>query len=530
MVGWNRVLLSVYLSLVAVVLAVVVEWQAPQNFDNGIRIWVLAQPWSVLFHNISVIELAPPFWHILGKSVLTVSPLSAILTLRILNYLFFISVVPIGYHTGQMLGDQEAAWGTALLIPWSPFLIDFITRTDHYTLYAALAVAYTAILVTLLRNPTRQRFIAYGLITAAFSFTHYYALTYIGGTVLVTVALYFWSYNWRKILQKTWEDVRQQEFGTYSWFMSPSLLPIIIALLPVTLVYLVWSPIFYEQYIHYQSGISPAYSSAVGLVTTAIWFIGRQLPAYGPVDFPVSLGVLTAIFVTVPLGLAGLWTVIRERDRVQLVIVGGAFVGSTTLILTGKFYSPRHGLWMAAIAPIVMGLGIGAIVEKLREQVPNHNSKIFIICVLILLAVSAVPALGTINETTEVETNVDSAANIVQTSHTSNSVILTSSPWGEFILRAYGVDAPIYGIPEDAVDRNRALRVRGDYDPETHPDDLKRVKRLVKGRERVIVFNAHGMIENRLPPLLKDLNNLGFTVNREYEKGANGVIILDRCQ
>jgi len=530
MANRDRILLYGYTTLVAAILAIVIDWQAPQNFDNGIRIWLLTQPWSVLLHNISVIELAPPFWHIFGKSALTVSPLSAITTLRILNYLFFISMIPLGYQAGKMLDDRKAAWATALLIPWSPFLIDFITRTDHYTLYAALAVAYTAALATLLRAPTRKRIIGYALTTVAFSFTHYYALTYVGGTALVALALHILSFDRRKILQKTWKGIQQQELGTYSWFSSPSLLPLIIPFLPVTLIYVAWLPIFYDQYIHYQSGVSPEYSSIVGLATTAIWFIGGQLPAFGPVDFPISIGVLTVIFVTAPLGFTGLWTVVDKRDRVQLVIIGGAIMGAAIFLLSGRFYSLRHGLWMAAIAPVVMGLGAGAIMDELRERLPspNRTPKIVAIGIVILLAVSAAPTLATINETTEVGTNVDRAASIVQNSHTPNSVILSTSPWGEFILRAHGVNAPIHGIPEDAVDGNRALRGRGDYAPETHPRDLERVERLVEGKERVIVFNAHGMIENRLPPLLQDLDKRGFSVNRKYEKRANGVIILER--
>lgn len=524
----DRILLYAYAALVAAILAIVIDWQAPQNFDNGIRIWLLTQPWSVLLHNISVIELAPAFWHILGKSALSVSPLSAITTLRILNYLFFILMIPLGYKIGILLDGRKAAWPTALLIPWSPFLIGFINKTDHYILYAALAIAYTAALAALLRDPTRKRIMVYSLTTVAFSFTHYYALPYVGGTALVALALHMSIFDRWQIFQKTWEGIQQQELGTYSWFSSPSLLPIIISFLPVALVYLIWSPIFYEQYIHYQSDFSPAYSSIVGLGTTALWFIGRQLPAFGPVDFPISVGVITVIFVTIPLGFTGLWTVNQNRDRVQLVIIGGAIVGAAILLLSGRFYSPRHGLWMAAIAPIVMGLGAGSIMDKLRKRLPSRNPKIVAIGIVILLAVTAAPALATINETTEVETNVDRAADIVQNSHTSNSVILSTSPWGEFILRAHGVNAPIYGVPEDAVDGNRALRVRGDYAPKTHPRDLERVEQLVEGNERVIVFDAHGSVENGLPLLLQDLNKLGFTVNRKYEKGPDGVIILVR--
>ena len=89
-------------------------------------------------------------------------------------------MVPLGYQAGKMLDGRKAAWATALLIPWPSLLIGLITKTDHYTLYATLAVAYTAALAALLRAPTRKRIIEYALTTVAFSFTHYLILHILG--------------------------------------------------------------------------------------------------------------------------------------------------------------------------------------------------------------------------------------------------------------------------------------------------------------------------------------------------------------
>lgn len=522
----ERVLLAGYTVLVAGVLAAVIDWQAPQSFDTGIRIWLLTQPWSALLHNVSRIELTPPFWHLLAKSLLASSPLSAILTLRVLNYLLFVSMVPVGYHAGRLFAGRKTAWGTALLIPWSSITIYHVTRTHHYTLYAVLAVAYTAALVALLRAPTRRRFVAYTGTTLAFSFTHYHALTYVGGTVLVATVLHGWQHDRRRVLRRTWADVRRSELGTYRWFDSPSLLPLFVPFLPVGLLYVAWSPVFYFQYLEYSS--PPAYSSMTGLATAAVLFVANQLPAFGSISLPLSPGIVTTVFVTIPLGAVGLWRVVDGRDRVQLVVVGSAVVGAATLVLSGRFYSPRHGLWMAAIAPLVMGLGAATVMNELRERVSGPDSTLVAVGVCALLAVSAAPAVATVTETTEPETNVDRAADIVRASAASDSVVLSVDPWGEYILRAHGVDVPVYGVPEDAVDGNRAVDTRSDYSPETHPEDLERVRRLVEGKERVVVFNAHGRLEDRLPPLIEHLEDLGFTVVRSYEDGENGAIVLER--
>ncbi|WP_137284587.1 hypothetical protein [Halorussus salinisoli] len=523
--------ISGYTVIVGVIFASVINWQTPQNYDNGIRIWLLTQQWAVLLSNITVIELAPPLWHIFGKFGITLSPLSPILTLRIMNLLLFLIMIPTGYYAGRMLGSQKAGWGTALILPWSTYLISFITRTDHYILYASLAVIYTAILASLISNHTRTKSLLFALTTAAFAFTHYYALTYIAGTVFAAVALKVRVHGWQKVMQTTYNDAQQRRFGLYGWFKSPSVVPLASHLFPSCFLYLLWMPRFYKQIIHYHERFSSAYSSLTELVITAILFIGRQLPTFAPIDeIRFSLGIGIVVVFTVPIGFIGLVNSFRNPNQVRTTIIGGAFIGAGILLMTGRFYSPRHGLWMAAIAPIILGLGMEVIATKAWKSpiILDRYSAIQVIGIILIISISAVPALATINETTEIETDVNRAADVVQNSYTANSVILSSHPKGEMILRAYGVEAPIHGVPEDSIKEEKAVRVRGDYHPDTHPNDFRRIQRLTEGKNRVILFDARGTTEQLLSPLKRDLKTLGYKLVEEYREGANGVIIFER--
>lgn len=521
----DRKKISIYTLFVAVVLAVVIDWQAPQNFDTAVRVWTLTQPWSVFVHNMAAIELAPPLWHVLARVIVAISPISVILTLRLFNLALFVLMVPLGYWAGNMLGNRQIGWGTALLLPWSLSLVRFITRVDHYILYATLALLYTASLAALLRQPTRKRALFYTGTTAAFAFTHYYALVYIGSTVLLVLACHLWTHDRDIVVRATVDDLRTQRVALSSWARSPSLVPIGVSLLPVVLLYVAWFPVLFQQYMHYRTSYDPAYSTASALLKTAVTFLYRQLPTFAHGLVP---GIITLLVVTVPLGVLGLVAISRERDRVQLITVGGAVVAALVLLVGGQFYSPRHGLWLAAIAPLVVGLGIGQLATAIstRQFSARRNRRIFSLGVLVLLAVSAGPAVVSLSQPVEHKTNITRAVDIVQTEYASDSVILSVSPWGEMILRAHGVEAPVYGIPEDAVDGNRAYIVRSDYDPDSYPNDFRRVKAVVSGKDTVIVFNAHGTIQQRLSPLRQDLQQLGYTVRREYQKGDNGVIVF----
>lgn len=527
----QRRTLAAYTGLVVVVLGSTANWHVSQNLDTSIRVWLLLQPWSVLLRNVTLVELAPPFWHVLAKSVLAVSPFEAILTLRLLNLALFAVMIPAGYWAGRLLGGAKAGWATVLLLPWSATLLTFVTRTDHYFLYATLAVAYTALLLWTLHEPTRTRALVYAVVTAAFGLTHYFALTYVGGTILALLAVDARAYGSRRVLAATWDDVRSRTLRV-DRFDSPSLVPLTVSLLPLCLGYLAWFPSLYSQLVHYRASYDPTYSSLSESVVTMLGFLASQLPAFAPLGGVQSpgLGIVSVVFFTTPLGALGLWSVLRERKRSQIVVVGGASIGAAVVLASGRFYDYRHGLWMAAIAPLVVGVGVRSVAEALGDhgRVSDNWSSVLVVGVLLLLSVSAVPALATSAQVTQKGTDVHRFATVVQESHTDDSVVLTSSPWGEMMLRVHGVDAPIHGVPVDAVDGDRVVPARADYDPGTHPEDFRRVRRLTAGKDRVVVFNAHGMLEDRLPPLPRDLASLGYTRVRTYSEGPNGVIVFER--
>lgn len=131
---------------VGIVSLITAAWTIPridlnrgEMFDPAMRFFIVEAPWRHLLHNVAFVELAPPGWHILAKILVTVSPLSTPMTLRAVNIVLFIALVPIGYWLGLQLRDRTTGMVFAGLLPMNSMLLNLVARGDHYILYTTLA-------------------------------------------------------------------------------------------------------------------------------------------------------------------------------------------------------------------------------------------------------------------------------------------------------------------------------------------------------------------------------------------------------
>jgi hypothetical protein len=529
----NWVLIAAYCIAVLAIAAIAVDWTLSQNFDTAIRIWLVQSPWVTLIHNVGVIELAPPAWHIIAKAVLMVSPFDPVSTLRGFNLALFVVNIPLGYLVGRELVGRDKALIVAAVMPLNPYLFSFVLRTDHYMLYTTLTLLYTATLLRLYTSPSHQRALLYVVATIVYGFTHYYAMAFIGGSVLAVLGIQQFRHTPRTTIQSTLADVRSLSTGIdrNQYFRDRSLLPTATMHAPLAVVYVAWTPMLLVHLTKYDS--EPAYTSILKLFSQLGYVVYTVLPTPSTGEFALKFLVL-GLFVPV-----GVYCVLlaARNDRIAIVL-GASCIGGAAVLAAGAFYNPRHLLWVSPVAQVLIGCVVAMALTQSRLLLNSTNSStqrrylpLTFSMLIVLLAVAPIGSSMVAPRTGHPDVGLDTVTERVNhTSRTSeNAVVLTSVPNGEYILRVNGFKNPVFGVPEDALRRrHRARLVRNDYDPATYPQDEARVRRLVANADTVIVFVAHGDIDRNRAPLDTTLNEAGFVRTQRYYSNNNGMIVYER--
>lgn len=518
----RRYTLSSYVLLTLLLLSYLIDWGSAQNFDTSVRIWLLSKPWGDFLHNVRVIELAPPLWHFAAKVTSDFLPFDIITETRVLNFILFSFSIPLTYLCGYHLLNSKAGWYCILIQPWYFYTIGFITRTDHYILYYTLTLAYTYLFIKLISKNSDINALYFSVCLLLFSFTHYYSFVYIFGTYVSFFIYRFYTHSFNSEVFDIYNDIKSVFYKSELTGLKITSV-LLICLIPFIAVYSLWLPSFIDQYLRYESSFSSPFTGGISsYIRIVVIYLYALIPS-------PRLGEIFSFLFVAPLGLLGLYQCLRSMSNRVFSIFGGSLIGVLIFIVAGKFYSTRHALWVVAISPLAMGIGAEYVANKTSILIKNVKRKhVDILLSILILSIMSIPTINDIIKKTEPSNTLDKMAEIVKEERKERTSILTVSPWGELVLDAKGVKPPIYGIPSDAVEGNRALNVSGNYNPDKYPEHRSRVREIISEDEKVIVFSAHGNMKGRLTPLLSDIKKMGYDMKIERVGGVNGVYVLEK--
>ena len=135
--------------------------------------------WRYLLFEHSGVDPHPPLHYLLTKLWIVIFNNSEFST-RFLSVLLSLAAIPVVYYLGRHLFDRFVGGVAAVLMALSPFQIWYAQEVRMYALFVLLTAASFYALVRLLDTWSRDRLIAYAVISALLGYTHVYGLFVLG--------------------------------------------------------------------------------------------------------------------------------------------------------------------------------------------------------------------------------------------------------------------------------------------------------------------------------------------------------------
>jgi mannosyltransferase len=307
----------------------------------------LPQLFSALRHDGS-----PPLYYLLlhywmamfGNGDVAVRALSGVLSVATLPLAYFAGrrVARVAASFGHIEPHAELRTGVAalLLFATSPYAIRYGTEARMYCLVVFLALAFALVLARALEAPSRRRWAAVTVVTAALAYTHYWTLL-----MLASVACFL-------LLQA-------RRRPTY----RPLCLHALYAMLAAIVLFLPWAPNFIFQMLHTGTPWAPPVHAEVLLDTVFSW------------AGPASIGALLALVLLL---MAFLGFSARPADDGLHISMSGRVPGRylaamwlvplvlayLTYALGGSAYAERYtGISLPPFL-LMAGLGIGLLQSR----------------------------------------------------------------------------------------------------------------------------------------------------------------------
>lgn len=520
------IVLLAYIIIVSLLTFPLIDWNTSMNFDTSVRLWVVQSPWQHLLHNIKYVELSPPAWHIGMKLLIQLSPIDPVVTIRGVNYLLYLALVPVGYLLGRRIYDDFTGLLAAGLLPLNQLVFDFTTRVDHYILFGVLTLVFSWSLLVWIQAPLkRRRVILHAAVTTFYGAVHYYAALYILAATSVALYLY-WDFGFQRVLESV--DRKRLNISSLSGTASRRTETLVGTHLPLGIFYIFWLPVFFSQYRAFRTTFGGQPNLALHkLVIRSIGLL-RHFFAEAPYPRLVFAGIAFLI-----LGLAMAGTYVNDNREIWTVVAGSSLTLGL-VVASGGFYAPRHVFFLAGIVPVTLAAGVRYGLSFISDQTyttVRSGIVVFGVGLLIILLVTPYVTTGGTFDPPERDTDLRGVTDFVAAHANSHTVIISSHPWGELILDTYGVarSVPVYGVPTDAVAGNHRIdpvRGRTRYSPSTHPSDYRKVRSWIEGAETVIIFDARGHPYGLYDPLLSDLRNVGYYCDRMTRSGDNGALVF----
>ncbi len=505
--------------------------------DEAFSVWMGWQSITEMFAWLIQIDQHPPlyyfllhFWMYLGDSAVMVRTFSALLGGL---------TIPVIYLLGQRLAGWKVGLLAALILALSPFHVRFAQETRMYTLLtlnASLAMLALAYLLTdcqaqtirlgqqladfyqtwradhtaeahkqqetgvgyrpdfrksttWVSAPTRRRWqamatdlawIGYILFTVATMLTHNTAVFFPLAANLFVFGL---------ILVR-----RRRAMGSAplagpaseEQLQPPALNNWLIAQLATFLLWSPWLAAFFVQAVRVDREFwiwAPTFGSAMGAVGN---FLSAFFPTYvkwGNVIWPLY-------------GLLILLGLLHFRKKpahaiLLLTLFLTPFVGELLVSLRRPIFYDRTLIW--ATIPLYLLLAAGLIQLRYRP---------YILAAIIILVVGNGFSLREYFVEFEKEQWDDAAAHVAQ--HVDNKdLLLFNATWVQipfdFYFRHFNRPVAKHGVPADLFDR-------GILEPKMAPSDLPRLRRLIRGHERVWLIYSHNWYtdpQNLIPKALR---------------------------
>lgn len=228
---WRRLGLVVGAALAA--LCVVLRFWCPSALwlDETLSVNIAKLPLTQIPAALSH-DGSPPLYYfalhvwmlVFGQSDFAVRALSGVVSVLSL---------PLFWTVGHRFGGRRTAWVCLGLGLTSPFAIEYATTTRMYSFMMLWALLGVGVLWRALQEPTRERLVALGALTAALLYTHYYGI-YLVATVGLLLL---------------WRIVRERRRGP-SPDDPPGIRPAFGAIVVGVVCWLPWAPVFVFQTLH----------------------------------------------------------------------------------------------------------------------------------------------------------------------------------------------------------------------------------------------------------------------------------------
>jgi len=225
-----------------------------------------------LLHSLTTGEGSPPLYFLLLHLVLRVG--HSEIAVRAMSVVFGLLSIPLLYFFARALFGPATGLIAALLLAVSPFALYYSQEARPYALLMALSIASCYTLLLAVKRPGPTRWPAYGAVTLAALYTHYFAafLVVAQGIVLISAAA-------------------ERGKALRGWALS---------LLVITLAYLPWMPFMFAQARWQVPSAGRSWIPQVGVFFIPYTFFQFSL-GYSAAD----IKKLSDLFAHAPLLLAG---------------------------------------------------------------------------------------------------------------------------------------------------------------------------------------------------------------------------------
>lgn len=369
-------------------------------------------------------DVHPPLYYILLKVWTTVFGAS-LLALR--SFSVFLAALTIAFcylFVSYAFSSRRLGLLAALLIAIAGFQIQFSWEARMYTLGTALALLSMWALLHALRQTTSRVWwwIAYGTITAAFLYTHYYAVFSVAAQVLFLVGYMIGATRGRigELLQ--WR---------LSWH-------VLLSWVVTAILFLPWLPIFFRQTKQVQASFWILPLDRWSLPDT---FYRMFLPTVGYLDHS---GWRLAVYLLPIFAMGMLWIALllrthyakdTQRHALWLVVLSGLlpFVLSTlfSLLNSQSVYQDRFFVF----AHLFVLIAVAYALDSIRWRVPRIAFVAAGAVVLLYADVTYWQALNIL-----AKPGAHAAAQAVFAQRTTNEPVVVSSPFAFFAIDHYATE------------------------------------------------------------------------------------------
>jgi uncharacterized membrane protein len=395
-------------------------------------------------------DVHPPFYYWLLKLWSLVFG-EGIFAIRSLSLVFIMMAIVLAYFFIRKYFGKSAALMTVLLMSVSPMLIRYSEEARMYGLVVLIATATTIVLVETTRNPTKRKWILYGVLVSLGMWTHYF---------MAIVWLTHWV--WRLAVRGKYQSTKQ--FFSKDWIGTHVLA--VAAFIP-------WLPFMIKQMGTVQlTGFwikDVSIDSLTNMVTNTFVFL-----EHGDVKHWLAL----LVFGT---GAFSLYLIIQARRRMDkekrplfdllicMSVVPVLILFVASLPPLRPSYVERYLLTATFWSMMLLSVSIVYGLKDAKRKVYAFAVVPFLLCMVI--GVTNVYRYGNFNRNANEASVTKDAIEMIDATNTDGQPILAESPWRFYESIYY--DTPEHPVYFEAVDDT----LYGSYDMLRY-SDYRKIKDL----------------------------------------------------